>query len=671
MTQSPVVKAIMMDDVEEGKESTSPGQFQDGSLDSLCSQSSIPFSLGMRSPGKVSPLRGRTMKEYEEQLGNLKKENFSLKLRIYFLEERMGQKYDKDDKEDLYKTNIELKVEAEGLKRELFDKQELLRQASTALSGLEQQFQDQLTQIKDDKDQEKGALEEKVQQMQKELEEYADRCRADQSSRLGELTQLCGLAFSTADEDSQASVPNDLSQCSARPNTSNLSLPLTVNTPDFSAPQLHQGLDSMTGSKGTHPSSMNQTLNPSGQTYSDSQDAAGLAKIAELEALVVQLESKVHELEGELAAKEETNNILQGDLCNLNKELKDNIEKIADLEEEVTEKDVKLDNCMQELETRHVEIKAKEGQIQVLSDDLNKVEPEMEIKVQEIVERDRIIESKIEQIEQQQKILVEIQITLDEKQKQIAELEASLREATDKAGKLTQELDNSCKVVQSLAEEVGSRDKDIVNLKKELKRRDKKIKDLVNELKEAMDMLRKAKWEAETSGGEDGVKEMAEEENEVNNNNGQENNTWSPQVLTQTRTGKSYVASGPTSATYIASDTHNFDPNMHEIKFQQASGSLFQQTYSDSTLMTSANQYNETCDLSAVRDPSFSETHLGDPRIPAFGVTRTILGVTQNSDASCLLPNSPRNDNRSMKHWEALRSRVLKQNLLHASYVPE
>lgn len=54
-------------------------------------------------------------------------------------------------------------------------------------------------------------------------------------------------------------------------------------------------------------------------------------------------------------------------------------------------------------------------------------------------------------------------------------------------------------------------------LKKELKRKEKKIKDLVAELKEALDMLNKAKWEAETSGGEDGVKEMAEEENEVNN----------------------------------------------------------------------------------------------------------------------------------------------------------
>lgn len=68
------------------------------------------MSWGVRSPGKVSPLRGRTMKEYEEQLAALRKENFALKLRIYFLEERVDKKGEKEDKEQLYRTNIELKV---------------------------------------------------------------------------------------------------------------------------------------------------------------------------------------------------------------------------------------------------------------------------------------------------------------------------------------------------------------------------------------------------------------------------------------------------------------------------------------------------------------------------------------------------------------------------------
>lgn len=49
----------------------------------------------------------RTMKDYEDQLGALKKENFNLKLRIYFLEERMGIT---SANEDAIQKNIELKV---------------------------------------------------------------------------------------------------------------------------------------------------------------------------------------------------------------------------------------------------------------------------------------------------------------------------------------------------------------------------------------------------------------------------------------------------------------------------------------------------------------------------------------------------------------------------------
>ena len=70
--------------------------------------------------------------------------------------------------------------------------------------------------------------------------------------------------------------------------------------------------------------------------------------------------------------------------------------------------------------------------------------------------------------------------------------------------------------VQGFISDASNKDKEIVALKKEARRRDKKIKDLVAELKETLDMLGKAKWEAETGGcGEDTVKDMTEEENEV------------------------------------------------------------------------------------------------------------------------------------------------------------
>ncbi|XP_066057098.1 CDK5 regulatory subunit-associated protein 2 isoform X3 [Chamaea fasciata] len=85
----------------------------------------------------VSPARARTMKDYENQITDLKKENFNLKLRIYFLEERMQQKFD-GPTEEIYKINIELKVEIESLKRELQEREKLLIKAYKAVESLAQ-----------------------------------------------------------------------------------------------------------------------------------------------------------------------------------------------------------------------------------------------------------------------------------------------------------------------------------------------------------------------------------------------------------------------------------------------------------------------------------------------------------------------------------------------------
>ncbi|XP_071073133.1 CDK5 regulatory subunit-associated protein 2 isoform X11 [Dasypus novemcinctus] len=83
----------------------------------------------------VSPTRARNMKDFENQISELKKENFNLKLRIYFLEERMQQEFD-GPTEHIYKTNIELKVEVESLKRELLEREQLLIKASKAVETL-------------------------------------------------------------------------------------------------------------------------------------------------------------------------------------------------------------------------------------------------------------------------------------------------------------------------------------------------------------------------------------------------------------------------------------------------------------------------------------------------------------------------------------------------------
>ncbi|KAG8141848.1 hypothetical protein E2320_006516 [Naja naja] len=74
-------------------------------------------------------MRFATKWEAVEQITELRKENFNLKLRIYFLEDRIQQKFD-GPHDDVYRINIELKVELESVKRELQQREQLLRKAS-------------------------------------------------------------------------------------------------------------------------------------------------------------------------------------------------------------------------------------------------------------------------------------------------------------------------------------------------------------------------------------------------------------------------------------------------------------------------------------------------------------------------------------------------------------
>ncbi|XP_066112474.1 CDK5 regulatory subunit-associated protein 2 isoform X2 [Saccopteryx bilineata] len=97
----------------------------------------------------VSPTRARNMKDFENQITELKRENFNLKLRIYFLEERMQQEFD-GPTEHIYKTNIELKVEVESLKRELQEREQLLIKASKAVESLAEGRSSEVRRVKED-----------------------------------------------------------------------------------------------------------------------------------------------------------------------------------------------------------------------------------------------------------------------------------------------------------------------------------------------------------------------------------------------------------------------------------------------------------------------------------------------------------------------------------------
>ena len=62
-----------------------------------------------KSKIKIISFLGKTMRDYDESFKEMKKENFNLKLRIFFLEERLGQGK-KSNADELANANLELKV---------------------------------------------------------------------------------------------------------------------------------------------------------------------------------------------------------------------------------------------------------------------------------------------------------------------------------------------------------------------------------------------------------------------------------------------------------------------------------------------------------------------------------------------------------------------------------
>ncbi|XP_076014766.1 CDK5 regulatory subunit-associated protein 2 isoform X3 [Genypterus blacodes] len=170
------------------------------------------FSSGsMTAPSfseKMSPIKALTMKDYENQITALKKENFNLKLRIYFMEERMQQKCD-DSTEDVFKTNIELKVELESMKREMAEKQELLVSASKALESLagresgepqrvREQAQREMDALRDAFNKRLAELQQCLQTSEEEVEKMAAIAEQQKLKNIAMEKQLQALGLSSA-----------------------------------------------------------------------------------------------------------------------------------------------------------------------------------------------------------------------------------------------------------------------------------------------------------------------------------------------------------------------------------------------------------------------------------------------------------------------------------------
>ncbi|XP_046323204.1 myomegalin isoform X37 [Marmota monax] len=159
----------------------------------------VPFGQThfLRAFEKPPQVQTQALRDFEKHLNDLKKENFSLKLRIYFLEERMQQKYEAS-REDVYKRNIELKVEVESLKRELQDKKQHLDKSWADVENLNSQNEAELRRQFEERQQETEhvyeLLENKIQLLQEE-----SRLAKNEAARMAALMEAekeCNLELS-------------------------------------------------------------------------------------------------------------------------------------------------------------------------------------------------------------------------------------------------------------------------------------------------------------------------------------------------------------------------------------------------------------------------------------------------------------------------------------------
>ncbi|CAG9804051.1 unnamed protein product [Chironomus riparius] len=107
----------------------------------LMELSAIEESNSSRLIHQSSLSKGFCVKEYEEAMDCLKKENFNLKLKVYFLEKNSNGTLQNNTTgiDNFQKQFTDIKAENEALSHELNEKQQLLQQASLAFELLEEE----------------------------------------------------------------------------------------------------------------------------------------------------------------------------------------------------------------------------------------------------------------------------------------------------------------------------------------------------------------------------------------------------------------------------------------------------------------------------------------------------------------------------------------------------
>ncbi|XP_064283568.1 myomegalin isoform X10 [Passer domesticus] len=327
----------------------------------------------------------QTLRDFEQHLNDLKKENFSLKLRIYFLEERVQQKGE-DSRDDVYRRNIELKVEVESLKRELQEKQQALDNTWVAAESQTSRSQAALRQHYEEQQRESEhvyeLLENKIQLLQEEARlarseaERATALARAEAERCRELTGKLKEAARTKEEDRSENGCGSMAQRRIEELTQELAASnQLVEMLSAEKRDLQQCLEGSPVMEGQDLQDDRQQAAPgsaaAGEHVADVRAAELQGKLQHFEAANKLLQEKLNELNFELKSVQETSQRQDRTIQSLNEVLKSKESKTEELYHIIEGQNETMAKLRDMLHRNHL------GQLQVSESPLSPQEQQM------------------------------------------------------------------------------------------------------------------------------------------------------------------------------------------------------------------------------------------------------------------------------------------------------
>ncbi|XP_067280226.1 CDK5 regulatory subunit-associated protein 2 isoform X3 [Pseudorasbora parva] len=454
------------------------------------SLSSSDFSMDNITGQRMSPAKALTMKDYENQITALKKENFNLKLRIYFLEERVQQKCD-DSTEDIYKTNIELKVEVESMKRDLAEKQELLVSASKALESLasrgavddgREKMHREMDKLREAFNIRIQELEEALQAAQEELESMATIAEHEKlkNIELEKKQQAANQLGPSADSGSIPERVRELQQALKEKESVIEQLQATLkdqngtigelrrNHPDQPIVEQMTQLNSLIGQKDSQLQALREELDHGRENAERDKQV-----LVERQNELSRLEQKTRQLIEDLNKAKSSSQTLKQTLDETEREKKAISDELQEREIELAaekKNSLKRDKTIQGLS---LVLKEKEKEIEDLSGDLEEKDQAL-AKAREALHKAKL--QKYQGAEDQQSLLLEQQAELSRLQ---AEAHSSLLEA-QRLQRVLGSRDSELSLLQQARLQL---EQELEQLQQQKKKGDKTINDLQNQLK--------------------------------------------------------------------------------------------------------------------------------------------------------------------------------------------